>query len=102
MLRSFSYAAQVSLANYVARRRESLESLAGWSRFWEQSASASFLKAYRLETANSSFIPSNADGFRSLLEAYLLDKALYELNYELENRPTWVRIPLAGIAALDL
>jgi len=102
MLRSFSYAAQVSLANYVARRPESLESLAGWSRFWEQSASAAFLKAYRLETANSSFLPSNADGFRSLLEAYLLDKALYELNYELENRPTWVRIPLVGIAALDL
>jgi maltose alpha-D-glucosyltransferase/alpha-amylase len=102
MLRSFSYAAQVSLANYVARRPESLESLSGWSRFWEQSVSAAFLKAYRLETAKASFIPSNPEGFKSLLEAYLLDKALYELNYELENRPTLVRIPLAGIAALDL
>ena len=102
MLRSFSYAAQVSLANYVARRPESLESLEGWSRFWEHWVAASFLKAYRHETANASFLPKNAAGFRSLLEAYLLDKAFYELNYELENRPTWVRIPLAGIAALNL
>ncbi len=102
MLRSFSYAAQVSLANYVSRRPESLESLEGWSRFWEKSVAASFLRAYRQETTNAAFVPKNAAGFRPLLEAYLLDKAFYELNYELENRPTWVRIPLAGIAALDL
>jgi maltose alpha-D-glucosyltransferase/alpha-amylase len=102
MLRSFSYAAQVGLANYAARRPESLESLTGWSRFWEYSASASFLRAYRLESAHMAFLPDDQPGFRALLETYLLDKALYELNYELENRPTWVRIPLAGILALDL
>jgi len=102
MLRSFSYAAHVSLANYVARRPESLESLQGWSRFWENWVAASFLRAYRNETANAAFLPNNAAGFRSLLEAYLLDKAFYELNYELENRPAWVRIPLAGITALNL
>jgi maltose alpha-D-glucosyltransferase/alpha-amylase len=102
MLRSFSYAAQVGLATYAARRPESLESLAGWSRFWEQSVATSFLRAYRQEAARASFLPGDQRGFRALLEAYLLDKAFYELNYELENRPTWVRIPLAGIAALDL
>jgi maltose alpha-D-glucosyltransferase/alpha-amylase len=102
MLRSFSYAAQVGLANYTARRPESLESLAGWSRFWEQSVATSLLRAYRLEAARASFLPDDQPGFRALLAAYLLDKAFYELNYELENRPTWVRIPLAGIAALDL
>ncbi len=102
MLRSFSYAAQVSLSNYVARRPETLESLGRWSRFWEQWVAASFLRAYRLETENTAFLPKDPAGFRALLEAYLLDKAFYELNYELENRPTWVRIPLAGIASLDL
>jgi maltose alpha-D-glucosyltransferase/alpha-amylase len=102
MLRSFSYAAHVSLANYVSRRPESLETLAGWSRFWEQSVASSFLRAYRHETAQASFLPDVLAGFNTLLEAYLLEKAFYELNYELENRPTWVRIPLAGIAALDL
>ncbi len=102
MLRSFSYAAQVALSNYVARRPESLESLSGWGRFWEQWVAASFLRAYRHETANASFIPADPAGFKTLLEAYLFDKAFYELDYELENRPTWVRIPLAGIAALGL
>jgi maltose alpha-D-glucosyltransferase/alpha-amylase len=102
MLRSFSYAAQVSLANYVARRPESLQSLTGWSHFWERWVAASFLRAYRTETTGASFVPSDPLAFKSLLEAYLLDKAFYELNYEMENRPTWVRIPLAGIAALDL
>jgi maltose alpha-D-glucosyltransferase/alpha-amylase len=102
MLRSFGYAAQVSLANYVARRPENLESLERWSRFWEQWVAAAFLRAYHLETQGASFVPQRKDDFNVLLEAYLLDKALYELNYELENRPTWVRIPLAGIAALDL
>ncbi len=102
MLRSYSYAAQAGLMNYAARRPESVASLAGWGRFWEQSVSASFLRAYRAEAGGASFLPKDVTGFKALLEAYLLDKALYELNYELENRPAWVRIPLASIAALDL
>jgi maltose alpha-D-glucosyltransferase/alpha-amylase len=102
MLRSFSYAAHVGLANYTARRPESLESLRGWGQFWEQSVAASFLRAYRQEAANASFLPASPAAIRALLEAYLLDKAFYELNYELENRPTWVRIPLAGILALEI
>ena len=102
MLRSFSYAAHVSLANYLARRPETMDTLAGWSRFWERSVASSFLRAYRSETAGASFLPGDQAGFNTLLEAYLLDKAFYELNYELENRPSWVRIPLAGIAALEL
>jgi maltose alpha-D-glucosyltransferase/alpha-amylase len=102
MLRSFSYAAQMGLANYTGRRPESLEKLSGWSQFWERSVAASFLGAYRVETGKAPFLPADADNFKTLLEAYLLDKAFYELNYELENRPAWVRVPLAGILALDL
>ncbi len=102
MLRSFSYAAHVSLANYAARRPDSIESLTGWSRFWEQSVAAAFLRAYQSETTNAAFMPQAPAAFRSLLRAFLLDKAYYELNYEMENRPTWVRIPLAGIRSLEL
>jgi len=102
MLRSFSYAAHMSLGNYTARRPESLESLRTWSRFWELSVAASFLRSYRSEAGRASFLPSKIQEFRALLEAYLLDKALYELNYEVENRPAWVRIPLAGILALEI
>ena len=102
MLRSFSYAAQVGLANYAARRPESMASLAGWGRFWEFSVATAFLRAYKATAGKASFLPDSAEGFKALLEVYLLDKALYELNYELENRPTWIHIPLAGIAALHL
>ena len=41
-------------------------------------------------------LPADSDDFKKLLDAYLLDKAFYELHYELENRPGWVRIPLGG------
>ena len=102
MLRSFGYAAQVGLANYTARHPERGESLASWSWFWEQSVAAAFLHSYRREAGNAVFLPADQAAFKALLEAYLLDKAFYELNYELENRPTWVRIPLAGIAALQV
>jgi maltose alpha-D-glucosyltransferase / alpha-amylase len=101
MLRSFSYAAQMGLSNYVARRPERQGDLKCWSRFWEQSVSISFLRAYRLQAAGAPFLPKELSGFSALLEAYLLDKAIYELNYELENRPAWIQIPLSGILALD-
>ena len=42
-------------------------------------------------------VPAESESFRQLLEVYMLDKALYELVYELNNRPAWVRIPLSGI-----
>jgi len=45
-------------------------------------------------------VPTSPVDFQLLLDAFLLDKALYELNYELNNRPAWVRIPLLGILAL--
>jgi maltose alpha-D-glucosyltransferase/alpha-amylase len=46
------------------------------------------------------FLPSRRDDLDALLHAYVLDKALYELGYELNNRPDWVQIPLAGLLRL--
>jgi predicted trehalose synthase len=63
---------------------------------------AEFLRAYRNTAAEARFLPSSNDGFRRLLAVFLLDKALYELSYELNNRPAWVRIPLIGILSLPL
>jgi maltose alpha-D-glucosyltransferase/alpha-amylase len=70
----------------------------------EQAACGAFLRAYRLtmKAAGGLLVPSDAEVFEQLLEIYVLDKALYELMYELNNRPAWVRIPLAGILALPL
>ncbi|HEV3332908.1 MAG TPA: maltose alpha-D-glucosyltransferase [Bryobacteraceae bacterium] len=100
MLRSFSYAAYASLLTYTARRPEEFGRMEPWAAFWEKWVSAVFLKAYLQTAANAPFLPSDRRHLATLLEAFLLDKALYELNYELNNRPTWVRIPLRGILSL--
>jgi maltose alpha-D-glucosyltransferase / alpha-amylase len=102
MLRSLGYAAYSGLIAHTARRTEDWESLEPWARLWEQSMAAEFLRAYRNTALNAPFLPSSKDGFRKLLAVFLLDKALYELSYELNNRPAWVRIPLMGILSLPL
>jgi maltose alpha-D-glucosyltransferase/alpha-amylase len=101
MLRSFGYAAYAGLIAYTARRPEDLTRLESWAQLWERANSAEFLRAYRETAKGAAFLPSGA-GFRTLLTAYLLDKALYELSYELNNRPDWVRIPLQGILSLPV
>jgi maltose alpha-D-glucosyltransferase / alpha-amylase len=100
MLRSFSYAAFSALIKYTSRRPEDFDRLESWARLWEQSASAAFLRAYREKVKASGVAPPDPGNFERLLEAYLIDKSLYELVYELNNRPNWVRIPLTGILAL--
>jgi maltose alpha-D-glucosyltransferase/alpha-amylase len=102
MLRSFSYAAYATLMNYTSRRPEDLARLEPWAQLWERSTSAEFLRAYRETVPGAEFLPSDSGDFRKLLDVYVLDKALYELLYELNNRPAWVRIPLKGILSLRL
>ncbi|HEY4359937.1 MAG TPA: maltose alpha-D-glucosyltransferase [Bryobacteraceae bacterium] len=102
MLRSLGYAAYSGLIAHAARRPEAWKSLEPWARLWERSMGAEFLRAYRHTAQGAPFLPSSDDGFRKLLDVFLLDKALYELSYELNNRPTWVRIPLIGILSLPL
>ncbi|MGH9664034.1 MAG: putative maltokinase, partial [Bryobacteraceae bacterium] len=100
MLRSFGYAAQAALFNYTGRRPDTMERLEPWARLWEQTTAAEFLRQYRITAAGAAFLPGNPVDFQALLEAYTLDKALYELQYELNNRPAWVRIPLSGILSV--
>jgi maltose alpha-D-glucosyltransferase/alpha-amylase len=102
MLRSFSYAAFSGLTRYIARRPEDYAQLESWARLWEGSVSAEFLRAWRETAGDSSIVPSGQKDFDALLQIYMLDKALYELVYELNNRPAWIRIPLHGILSLPL
>ena len=105
MLRSFSYAAFSALDLYLQRHPQPdptrVASLESWARLWQNTVSSEFLRAYRATLkANPNLLPPPAEA-QALLNAYLLEKALYELLYELNNRPTWVRIPLAGILSLS-
>lgn len=101
MLRSFSYAAHASLINYTARHSEDIARLERWALLWERSAAAEFLRAYRETAGDGEFLPRNSADFRRLLDIFLLDKALYEVLYEMNSRPAWVRIPLMGILSLQ-
>ncbi len=100
MLRSFHYAAFSGLARHTTRRPESHQQMEPWAKLWVSVVSREFLVAYRATIAASSIVPRNEIDFQLVLESYVLDKALYELGYELNNRPDWVRIPLTGILSL--
>ena len=103
MLRSFSYAAFSGLDRYLTDDAGAADDdgrLSAWSVCWRNSVSAEFLRVYRQTLAvKPELLPSPPQAQR-LLDAYLLEKALYELLYELDNRPAWLQIPLAGILAL--
>jgi trehalose synthase-fused probable maltokinase len=100
MLRSFSYAAHAALFAHVAGPAAGFERLEPWGRVWERWAGAAFLKGYLAAAGSAPFIPADPAMLSTLLDLFLLDKALYELNYELNNRPDWVRIPLHGLKEL--
>jgi maltokinase len=88
MLRSFAYAASASELEQGVKPPEG----------WEENARAEFLAGY-LDEVDSSIVPSG-QALERLLTLFELEKAVYELRYELDNRPDWVRIPVAGIARL--
>ncbi|HEX3999042.1 MAG TPA: maltose alpha-D-glucosyltransferase [Pirellulales bacterium] len=103
MIRSFDYACYSALADQIAsmsRGHDELQRLRGWMQFWTAWTSEAFLKAYMAVANGQSFIPASLEESQVLLDVYMLEKALYELRYELNNRPDWARIPLYGIIEL--
>jgi maltose alpha-D-glucosyltransferase/alpha-amylase len=100
MLRSFDYAALVALNAATLTRPEDLERLAPWADLWDASVVKTYLHEYRASVADLPIVPPDDHGFDRLLVAFLVDKALYELTYELNSRPDWVQIPLAGLVRL--
>jgi maltose alpha-D-glucosyltransferase / alpha-amylase len=103
MIRSFHYAVYVAHIDQVGRgvvSSEDLSSLEPWARLWNLWVSSAFLKAYLAVASQGSFLPRAREELQVLLDTYLLGKAVYQLGYELNNRPDWVRIPLKGILQL--
>ena len=103
MLRSFHYAAFASVfatGTDADANSEDAHRRLKVAQVWYLCVAAYFTNAYLNEAGSASFIPANEEQLATLLRLHLLEKAVYELNYELNNRPAWVRIPLAGIASL--
>ncbi|MDF0666001.1 MAG: putative maltokinase [Nitrospira sp.] len=102
MIRSFHYAASAVLDRMGSRpdadeRRSELEQR---TRQWYRSAAAAFLSSYTETAGKASFLPEQAEDRALLLDAHLIEKASYELSYELNNRPSWAGIPLSGLLQL--
>ncbi|HET7435176.1 MAG TPA: maltose alpha-D-glucosyltransferase [Thermoanaerobaculia bacterium] len=103
MIRSFHYAPHAVIhgtapGSYI--RAEDVSRLETAATFWYRWVSAAFLRAYLQESAKGSHLPKSPEEIETLLDAYLLEKALYEIGYELNNRPDWVQIPLQGVLEL--
>jgi maltose alpha-D-glucosyltransferase/alpha-amylase len=101
MMRSFHYAARHALDALPVRegaRPEDASALEGWADLWYHRVSSAFLGSYLDTAGEAAFLPRTRGELERLLAAYLLDKAVYELGYELDNRPGWVGLPLRGIS----
>jgi maltose alpha-D-glucosyltransferase/alpha-amylase len=101
MLRSFDYARHTAL-HQSAQGALEFERLTPVARQWAQRMREAFVQTYREVVVAAGVYAGEAafDAARPLLDLFELEKALYELRYELDNRPDWVGVPLAGIAAL--
>jgi maltose alpha-D-glucosyltransferase / alpha-amylase len=86
--------------NFVAERAEPLERLEPWITLWEERTRQAFLEGYAEGAHGAASYPQNEEHARTLIELFTLEKALYEIRYELDNRPDWVGIPIRGV--LDL
>jgi trehalose synthase-fused probable maltokinase len=102
MLRSFAYAAQAALFQITEAApgdRALAARLAPWAQAWEDGVRDAFLDGYLAETwkRDASFLPREREALEAVLHVYELDKAIYEVVYEINHRPAWVRIPLEGL-----
>ncbi|HEY0590947.1 MAG TPA: phosphotransferase [Thermoanaerobaculia bacterium] len=99
MLRSFNYAPYAVLLGQTSGvvRDEDAPALDRAARFWHRWVSAVFMRRYLQVARAGAVVPADNQQLEILLRAYILEKALYEIVYELNNRPAWVGIPIRGI-----
>jgi maltose alpha-D-glucosyltransferase/alpha-amylase len=100
MLRSFDYAAETVGERLIGDRGHADVVVGPLMEHWRETSTAAFLDAYRERMADCPSLPATAAEDRLLLDLFLLEKAFYEISYEAANRPSWLGIPLKGVAAL--
>jgi len=100
MLRSFHYAAFGVLTGDLpgsSVRQEDVPQLMPWTQLWYRWVASAFLEAYLAAARPAEVLPTDPAGLALQLDVQLLEKGLYEVGYELNNRPDWVAIPLGGV-----
>ncbi|MGE3984026.1 MAG: putative maltokinase, partial [Dehalococcoidia bacterium] len=99
MLRSFSYAVHTALQELRASGLEGApeERARQWGRFWEAWVCSTFLRAYLDEAKRSKTLVADWAEIELLLDVFMLEKVVYEIGYELNNRPDWLVVPLSGL-----
>jgi maltose alpha-D-glucosyltransferase/alpha-amylase len=99
MLRSFHYASYLALHGQTSTvvRSEDVPALEPWAQAWYLWVSATFLRSYLDLMSDTPVLPARPEDVAAMLDGYLLQKALYEVNYEMNNRPDWLIVPLRGI-----
>ena len=102
MVRSYHYAANagalgVQEQGLVDAHSVTSERIKQWAEVWFRWVASAFLSGYLEELGDATIVPADRDQIRTLLDAYLLEKVVYELGYELDNRPDWIGIALDGI-----
>jgi maltose alpha-D-glucosyltransferase/alpha-amylase len=100
MLRSFHYAAVSTLiehSNAKVLNEADRKRLEAWTRIWYRFVARAFMKAYFDTAGSAPFVPKDPRERRIMLNVFMMEKALYEISYELNNRPTWLQIPFRGI-----
>jgi len=100
MLRSFHYSGYVNLFTTNTLTEQQVVDLTPWAEAWYSTTSRLFLSSYLETLGGNDLIPSDPHQLQLLLDAFLLHKAIYEVGYELNNRPSWTAIPLQGIVNL--
>ncbi|MEX0678381.1 MAG: putative maltokinase [Pirellulales bacterium] len=100
MIRSLHYASCSAAAAARSDQTRDDRRLREWAHAWFAWTSVAFLSAYVRTAGEAVFLPRAIDEFERLLDGCLLEKAIYELRYELDNRPDWVYLPLEALAEI--
>jgi maltose alpha-D-glucosyltransferase/alpha-amylase len=99
MIRSLRYASAAELRS-GRHRPEDVARLEVWARAWSGWVSSSLLAGYLERAQGSRLVPRSDVDLGMVLEFFLLEKCVYEIGYELNNRPDWLEIPLRGLLEL--
>jgi maltose alpha-D-glucosyltransferase/alpha-amylase len=100
MIRSFHYAAYTELLHLSKQNAEYLSTLEPWAMLWYNYVARTFLTSYLHHLGDSPLVSKEQEEIKTMLKVYLIEKAVYEIGYELNNRPDWVIVPIRGVMSL--